>query len=49
MRVELTKEQIEALTQILDNTQIKGSDAEFIVNLKNALKKGDANVCPTIK
>lgn len=37
--VNLAKEQLEALLQILQNTQIKGSDAEFLVELKKVLQK----------
>ena len=38
--MKLSKEQIQALIAIVNNTQMKGSDAEFIVGLRKTLEEG---------
>lgn len=36
--VELTEEQLKALIQLIDVSQIRGKDVEFVAELKKALK-----------
>jgi len=38
MKIEISKEQRDALLGILANSQFQGKDAEFIVELKKALQ-----------
>jgi len=38
MRIELTKEQIDMLLNILNQIQIRGDQAEMLVELKKALR-----------
>ena len=39
MKIELSKEQLNTLNAIINNTQIQGKDAEFIIELKKSLNK----------
>lgn len=39
MVVDLQKEQVEVLLQIVNNTQFKGADAQVVVGLQIALSK----------
>ena len=38
--MNLSKEQIQALIAIVNDIQIKGSDAEFIIGLRKTLEEG---------
>lgn len=38
VKIELTEEQQKALIELLNNSQFIGSSAEFVVELKKALK-----------
>ena len=46
MRIELTVEQLEALKQIVNRTQVSGQDAEFVVGLKNVLANAKVEDAP---
>ena len=37
MKIELTKDQIDALIKIIDSTSFSGSAAQFVLDLKKAL------------
>ncbi len=38
MKIELTEQQQQALLVIIDNSNIKGADAEFILELRRMIK-----------
>ena len=43
MKVDLTREQLDVLKQIVDRAQITGQLAERIVEIKRALKEATSN------